>query len=396
MPAPAAAAVGSIGSKALGWLGRRAARRGVLRPGDTAEKIAYGSLGLFGLLLLALLLLIMPVLWVLQGAIGADNTIAGTPTPVKEIPAEYWGIYTLAAAHYEISPYLLASIHKQESGFSTNATVGSGVNSYGCCAGPMQFNVRGGTWAVYMNGFRPVARQRPNAYPLDRRNAQSCQGAPGSLPCQAYRSCRGVPANNGCVYDDFDAIAAAAMKLSHDGADEDLYSRGTHAAVCAYIGSCSEVDHCTGSPNQDCEVLTRAREWELTGIRPIDFGVHGGARGIVEQAAGIAERYGAYVCSGYRPGSITTSGSVSDHAFNDENRAARDLAMPGTDCINGPPTPPLDLAAVAIGRMFGRLYERGETIVDTFAWKGFRIQIIWRTPAYGGHMGHIHVGARRL
>lgn len=24
-----------------------------------------------------------------------------------------------------------------------------------------------------------------------------------------------------------------------------------------------------------------------------------------------------------------------------------------------------------------------------------RIQGIWRTPEYGGHMGHIHIGARR-
>ena len=29
-------------------------------------------------------------------------------------------------------------------------------------------------------------------------------------------------------------------------------------------------------------------------------------------------------------------------------------------------------------------------------WRGFRVQIIWHTPEYGGHLGHIHVGVRRL
>jgi hypothetical protein len=122
--------------------------------------------------------------------------------------------------------------------------------------------------------------------------------------------------------------------------------------------------------------------------------VSGGARGIVEAAAGAAGP-GTEVVSSYRPGSKVGSGAPSDHASDDEERAARDIAKPGVDAIKGPPSPELDDAVVRIGAMFGRRYKPGKKIVDTFTWKGYRIQIIWRTPAYGGHMGHIHIGAKR-
>jgi hypothetical protein len=168
-------------------------------------------------------------------------------------------MYTAAAAHYEISPYLLASVHMQESRFSGQLVdppapaqgVASGVNSYGCCSGPMQFNMDAGVWEGHNQAFKPIASQRPATYPLHREK----------LP-----SCRGVPADQGCVYDDFDAIAGAAHKLAGDGADTSLTSDGTHDAVCAYIGACSEVDQCVAnSPNQYCQVLPRAIRWERMG-----------------------------------------------------------------------------------------------------------------------------------
>jgi hypothetical protein len=121
----------------------------------------------------------------------------------------------------------------------------------------------------------------------------------------------------------------------------------------------------------------------------------GGARGIVTQAAAIAQPFRTYVCSAYRAGSTTATGT-SDHSANDEHRAARDIAVRGIDAITGPPSPRLDKAVVAIGEAFGRTYREGQVIdADTFTWRGYRIQIIWRTPKYGGHMGHIHVGARK-
>jgi hypothetical protein len=118
------------------------------------------------------------------------------------------------------------------------------------------------------------------------------------------------------------------------------------------------------------------------------------AKAIVEKAVAIAAPYGTYVCSSYRPGETLAGGGLSDHAGNDANRAARDISVPGIDCLHGPPQPNLDQAAVAIGKYFGRTYGLGAVVdADTFAWHGHRIQIIYRTPKYGDHRGHIHIGA---
>jgi hypothetical protein len=123
-----------------------------------------------------------------------------------------------------------------------------------------------------------------------------------------------------------------------------------------------------------------------------------GAKGIVDQAVTVAQTAGGagvYVVSALRPGSTTTSGNPSDHGQNDYDKAARDIGVRGVDAIVGPPPKELDLAIIALGKSFGRDYKKGVRIVDEFTWVGFRIQIIWRTPEFGGHMGHIHVGAKR-
>lgn len=124
----------------------------------------------------------------------------------------------------------------------------------------------------------------------------------------------------------------------------------------------------------------------------------GGAKGIVDQIAQLAAQVGGagvYVGSGSRPGSTTTSGNPSDHSSNDAHQAARDIGVRNINLLIGPPSPKLDKAVVEIGKVFGRSYSPGTTIIDTFTWRGWRVQIIWRTPLYGGHMGHIHIGVRR-
>ncbi len=118
----------------------------------------------------------------------------------------------------------------------------------------------------------------------------------------------------------------------------------------------------------------------------------GSARGLVDSAVQIAQAAGGggvFVVSAHRPG------DPLDHGSNDANRAARDIAVRGVDAITGPPMPELDRAVIAIGKAMGRNYRANARIVDTFTLDGLRVQIIWRTPEYGGHMGHIHIGARR-
>lgn len=117
-----------------------------------------------------------------------------------------------------------------------------------------------------------------------------------------------------------------------------------------------------------------------------------GARAMVERAVKLVELMhpALYVVSAFRPG------DPMDHGSNDWDKAARDVAYPGRDALKGPPHRDLDDAAVIIGRAFGRKYEWAEPSVDTHHWNGWRVQVIWRVPAYGGHLGHVHLGIHRL
>ena len=70
-----------------------------------------------------------------------------------DIPPPYLELYQQAGERYGIDPWILAAIGKIETdhGRSTAPGVRSGVNAYGCCAGPMQFSLVGSpsTWDSY-------------------------------------------------------------------------------------------------------------------------------------------------------------------------------------------------------------------------------------------------------
>src|SRR4051794_33289930 len=100
-----------------------------------------------------------------------------------------------AGVRYGIDPWILAGIGAVETdhGRSTAPGVRSGVNAFGCCAGPMQFSIRGtpSTW---------------DRYGLDGNH-------------DGHRS----------PYEPADAIPAAARYLRASGAPADY-----HAALFAY------------------------------------------------------------------------------------------------------------------------------------------------------------------
>jgi hypothetical protein len=117
---------------------------------------------------------------------AAPRPTAGQPGPsrtaIADIPAGYLRLYRSAGVRYRVPWSVLAGIGKVESdhGRSSAPGVRSGVNRFGCCAGPMQFNLRNGppsTWDTY---------------------------------------------GRGNVYDPADAIPAAARKLAADGARRNL------------------------------------------------------------------------------------------------------------------------------------------------------------------------------
>lgn len=137
----------------------------------------------------------------------------------------------------------------------------------------------------------------------------------------------------------------------------------------------------------------RGRSIGGAGSLEIDFS---GARKLVESAFRIARAAGGegvYVASAFRPG------DPKDHGSNDADKAARDIAVQGIDALVGPPSPKLDRGVVAIGKALGRNYGNGTSgpfvQADNIYVRGFRVQVIWRTPEWGGHMGHIHIGCRR-
>jgi hypothetical protein len=127
------------------------------------------------------------------GAVGKSIARAlgakpGRPSPKKEpdqrgasafaladIPKRYLGFYSDAAATCRgLTWQVLAAIGKIESdhGRSSAPGVKSGVNRFGCCAGPMQFNIRNGrpsTWDTWGTGVLAHVYDPAHAVPAAAR-----------------------------------------------------------------------------------------------------------------------------------------------------------------------------------------------------------------------------------
>jgi hypothetical protein len=160
-------------------------------------------------------------------------------TTSRHVPAAaetgFLPLYREAARSFGVSWRLIASIHRQETAFSTVPGTYHGLNAFGCCAGPMQFNVTNGpvtTWELYRDSFR--LGTRPHRYPHRTRTHPS-------------------------VYDDFDAIMAAGALLRDAGAS-DLLDGGSWSAAYAYYG------HDRFGVGYASQVVARAQGWELTGF----------------------------------------------------------------------------------------------------------------------------------
>jgi hypothetical protein len=144
---------------------------------------------------------------------AVDVTAKASGFALSDIPTRYLGLY-IQAAHTcpALSWQLLAGIGKVETnhGRANLPGVRTGVNTYGCCAGPMQFNIRNG----------PPSTWDANA-----------------------------PPGGGNVYNPADAIPAAAHKLCTDGLANPqrvtrdpcpnvLGSPAQHQAIYAYNHAC--------------------------------------------------------------------------------------------------------------------------------------------------------------
>ncbi len=160
---------------------RRAGRRSSpLRIGAVLIAVALGGF----------MVLIMSMVIVLSQSPdqSQDGSFEPSQAAVADIPPSILPLYLQAGQQEGIDWAILAGIGKVETdhGRSTVPGVHSGVNSYGCCAGTMQFSVTGpggGTWGAY--------------------------GVDGNHDGQVS------------VYDPADAIPAAAAYLKASGAPDD-------------------------------------------------------------------------------------------------------------------------------------------------------------------------------
>jgi hypothetical protein len=147
----------------------------------------------------------------------------------------FYRIYSVAQRTFGVDWLLIASIHEQESAFSTAPSTYHGLNFAGCCGGPMQFNVKNGpvsTWDLVSDSY--IYGPRPAVY--DHRTV-------------AHPS----------IYDDFDAIMAAAHLLSADGAGLALEGGAWDAAYDYYGHDAAGVTYAD-------QVLARAIGWSQHGF----------------------------------------------------------------------------------------------------------------------------------
>ena len=176
---------------------------------------------------------------------GTPETVVAAsrmgPTPLAPPPAAvapgYLPLYRTAAQEFGVSWLLLASIHSQETAFSTAKGTYHGRNFARCCAGPMQFNVRDGDpsmWQRFGHAFERAPR--PESYPH-------------------------ATAKHPSVYDDFDAVMAAASLLHANGATEALDGTAWRAAYSYYGYDADGIDYAN-------QVLARAVTWSRTGFDP--------------------------------------------------------------------------------------------------------------------------------
>jgi hypothetical protein len=203
------------------------------------------------------------------GAGGPSSASEGAPEAhiAAAWEAGFYPIYAEAQRVFGVNWLLLASIHMQETAFSTAPSTYHGLNFAHCCGGPMQFNVTNGpvsTWDLVKNAYRFGVRPTSYDHPTARHPS---------------------------IYDDYDAIMAATWLLYSDGAGAALNDSAWWAAYDYYGHDAYGVQYAD-------EVLARAIGWSQHGFC-INCGVD---PGLVQAVYGA---YGAPVQATLEAGEAT-------------------------------------------------------------------------------------------
>jgi hypothetical protein len=216
---------------------------------------------------------------VVAHAPGGREDVAANSGPEAHISeaweAGFYPIYVEAQRVFGVNWLLLASIHMQETAFSTAPSTYHGLNFAGCCGGPMQFNVTNGpvsTWDLVKNAYRFGVR--PAVY--DHRTA-----------------------HHPSIYDDYDAIMAATWLLYSDGAGPALDDSAWWAAYDYYGHDAYGVEYAD-------EVLARAIGWSQHG-----FCINCGIQPALLRA--VYDAYGAPVMATYTTATLARKGRYPRH-----------------------------------------------------------------------------------
>jgi hypothetical protein len=181
------------------------------------------------------------------GATGAAKASADLTGGVQdqleaEVPRSwiegFYPVYETAQKTFGVNWLLIASIHDQETAFSTASGTYHGLNFAHCCGGPMQFNVTNGgagapsSWDLVKGSYLYAPRPAHYDHATERHPS---------------------------IYDDFDAIMAAAHLLQLDGASYALNDSAWWAAYDYYGHDAYGVTYAD-------QVLARAIGWSQHGF----------------------------------------------------------------------------------------------------------------------------------
>jgi len=224
----------------------------------------------------------------LQGGYGPSGTAR------EEIPALYLRLYREAGARYGIDPWILAAIGSIETshGQSRAQGVHSGVNAFGCCAGPMQFSLVGSpsTW----DGFGVDGNRDGRRSPYDPEDA---------IPAAArYLRASGAPGD----------YRRAIFAYNH----ADWYVNDVLAKAAAYRGAYRGAPP-TALPDASASAgdVLRDRRIALTPLQRADLREGRIDERLISALAAIARRH-TVVVTALRSdhGYYTVNGTVSNHS----------------------------------------------------------------------------------
>ena len=138
---------------------------GAAVPRLSGRRLAPAALLAALALLAVVLVLVMGIVAALFGLPGPASGFRPSAAARAEIPPLYLRLYQDAARRYGVDPGVLAAIGwiETQHGQSTAPGVASGVNAFGCCAGPMQFSIVGApsTWQSFGVDGNRAGRRSP-------------------------------------------------------------------------------------------------------------------------------------------------------------------------------------------------------------------------------------------